>query len=107
VELLHRHIHLAVIHKVQHGLELREADVFEMNVRAGVGAVPEDAPLEQWAGGEDDPVRLDLLEAGAHRQGHVQEILVLPQLLECLRDVWLEVVPPNTQVLGFGHFGGS
>ena len=51
-----------------------------------MGAVLEDASEERGAGGEDDLVCLDLLEAGAHRQGHGQEILVCPQLPERRRD---------------------
>ena len=87
-----------MIHKVQHGLEVRVLDPLEVEEGVLVGGAPQDVPEEGRAGGQDDLVGLQLLLV-ITGQGHVKEVLVLAQLAEGHADVALEVVPPEAELL--------
>ena len=54
------------------------------------------------AGGEDDLVGRDLVLVLTD-QGHVVELLLVPQGGEGLGDVGLEIVPLQTELLGHVH----
>ena len=53
VELLLRHVHLAVVHEVEHGHEVRVLDALEVEQRVLVAVPPQDRPEERRAGRED------------------------------------------------------
>ena len=63
------------------------------------------SPEEGGAGGEDELVGLDLLLLTRDR--HIKEVLLIPQLLERLANVPLEVVPLKTKFIPRPHVDTS
>ena len=49
------------------------------------------------AGGEDDLVGLNLLSVTG--DGHVHEVIFVPQVLESALDALLEIIPPKAELL--------
>ena len=66
-----------------------------------MGVPLQNVPEEAGAGGEDDLVRHHLVLLTCKR--HVQQLLLLSQLIEGVADVGLKVVPSET-ILISGHF---
>ena len=61
--------------------------------------------FEEWTGrGQDDLVSLHLLTI-LTGQGHISEVLVLPQLTKGRSNVFFEVIPLETKLFGGIHFG--
>jgi len=91
-------VHLAEVDEVHEGGEVGGPHVRQEQhgVLCGVDG-PEDVAEVAAAGAEDDPVGLD--GAALAGQGHVREVLVLPQRPERLRILLLVVVPPEAEVL--------
>ncbi len=58
-------------------------------------------PEEGGAGGQYDLVRLYLV--GLAGQGHVEKVPIVPEVLEGVADVSLEVVPFEAEFLLFRH----
>ena len=74
------HIHLAVVHEVQHSHQFLVLDAFQVEQRVLVSVPPENCLEEGRAGGEDDLVRLQLVIFAG--QGDIEEVLVLAKLFE-------------------------
>ena len=91
-----------MIHKVQHGLQVRVLDPLEVQQGMLVGVAPQHAAKEGRAGGQDDLVGQQLIPIIAG-QRNVEEVLVVAQLAKCAADVRLEVVPPEAELLCRAH----
>ena len=63
------------------------------------------SPEEGGAGGQDELVGLDLFLLARDR--HIKKVLLIPQFLERLADVPLEVVPLKTKFIPWPHVDTS
>ena len=63
--------------------------------------ISQGSPEEGGAGREDELVGLDFLLLACDR--HIKEVLLIPQLLEGIADVPLEVVPLKTKFIPRPH----
>ena len=102
VEVVLGHAHLPAVHEAQHRLDVPQGHTLQVEEGVGVGVPSEDAPEEGGAGREDDFMGLHL--AVATGQGHIKEVLVVPQLPKGCGYVCLKVIPGEAEVLR-GHFG--
>ena len=96
VEVVLGDVDLALVHEGEDRLEVGVADALHVEEGVLVGVPPEHGAEEGAAGGEDDLVRLDLLLLA--RQGHVEQVLVVPQLPKGGADVGLEVIPLQAEL---------
>ena len=98
VEFVLGHVHLPVIHEVEHSLEVGVTDPLHVEERMLVRVPPENVLEERTAGGEDDFVSVDLFIIAG--QGHIKEIFVFSQLSERSADVRLKIIPFETKLVG-------
>ena len=105
-QLVLGHVHLPVVHEVQHGQDLTELDSLQVDERVGVPVVAQQVPEEAAAGRQHHPVRLHLPPVpGGER--HVEQLLVTAQLLEGVCQVVLKMLPLQTELLHGCQPGGS
>ena len=91
-----RHVHLAVVHEVQDGLEVSESDAPQIKKGMCVGVSSEHGSEERRARRENNFVRLDLLIITG--QSYIKEVFVFPQFSESDAYIVLEIVPPQTKL---------
>ena len=91
-----RHVHLAVVHEVQDGLEVSESDAPKIEKGMSVRVSSEHGSEERRARRENNFVRLDLLIITG--QSYIKEVFVFPQFSESDAYIVLEIVPPQTEL---------
>ena len=91
-----RHVHLAVVHEVQDGLEVSESDAPQIKKGMCVGVSSEHGSEERRARRENNFVRLDLLIITG--QSYIKEVFVFPQLTESDAYIALKVVPSQAEL---------
>ena len=91
-----RHVHLAVVHEVQDGLEVSESDAPQIEKGMCVGVSSEHSSEERRARRENNFVRLDLLIITG--QSYIKEVFVFPQFSESDAYIVLKIVPPQTKL---------
>ena len=85
-----------MVHEVQHGLNVPEADALQVEQRMLVGVLPQHASEEGAAGGEDDLVGLDLVILAC--QGHVKEVSVVSQFTKSNAHVTFKIIPLQAEL---------
>ena len=101
VEFLLCHVHLPMIHEVEHCHQVDILDTFEVEEGVGVRVLFQDTPKERGASREYNFVCLHLLVITG--QGHIKEVFVLSQLPKGNADVCFKVVPSQAELLAC-HF---
>ena len=97
------HIHLPLVHEVQHREQLLVLDTLEVKEGMLVGVPAKDVPEERTASRQYDFVSLHLgIITG---KSDIKEVLLLTELSESDTDVGLEVIPPQAELLGRAHLG--
>ena len=91
------HVHLAVVHEVENGLQIAELDAFQVEKRVSVWVFPQNRAKEWRACRKYHFVSLDLIFIAG--KGHIKEVLVVPQLPKGNTDVGLKVIPSQTKLL--------
>ena len=97
VELLLRHIHLPLVHKIQDWRHIGPVNSPEENEWMRMLVLTKDLPEDGGAGGEDHAVSLE--RALVTGQGHIKQLLVAPQLLEGCDEAGLIMLPPQAEIL--------
>ena len=107
-------IHLTMVHKVQDGCQVTGGNILEKNEFIGkfLDYGRTDPENNDWvlcrvllqesfegdrAGGQDNLVSLDLFSVTG--DGHVHEVIFIPQILESALDALLEIIPAKAELL--------
>jgi len=103
IEFLLSHVNLSVVHEVEHSQKVGVFHAFQVQKWMLMGILPQHAPEEGAARGQDHLVGLDLIIITG--QSHVEEVFVFTEFAERDTNVRLEVVPPKAELLRRPHFG--